>query len=116
MCFLRIREIRILIFPVYFNIQNKKDPTALLSIGNFYMHSYDGKRADETTFRISYKYYFSLLQEHVRNMYASNGLGILCSKKGENLAGYQIFAKVSYVTIVFLNHDFSYAQLLKKNR
>lgn len=77
-------------------LQNRKDPTALLSIGNFYMHSYDGKRADETTFKISYKYYFSSLQEHVRNMYASNGLGILCSKKGENLAGYQIFAKVEY--------------------
>lgn len=42
----------------------------------------------------SYKYYFNVLQDHVRNLYAANGLGIICAKKEEFESAKQIFNKV----------------------
>ncbi len=47
--------------------------------------------------KMSYKYYFSVLQEHVRNMYAANGLGIVCAKKEEFDSAKQIFNKVRLI-------------------
>jgi tetratricopeptide (TPR) repeat protein len=63
-----------------------KDQALFLSLGNLYMNAHDPK--------ISYKYYYGLLQEHEKNIYAANGLGIACVKKGEFESAKQIFHKI----------------------
>jgi hypothetical protein len=53
----------------------------------------------------SYKYYFNVLQDHVRNLYAANGLGIICAKKEEFESAKQIFNKVILLTHVVCATD-----------
>jgi tetratricopeptide (TPR) repeat protein len=68
------------------NQNTAKDQSLVLSLGNLYMNAHDPK--------ISYKYFYGLLQEHDRNIYAANGLGIACVKRGEFESAKQIFHKI----------------------
>jgi hypothetical protein len=43
---------------------------------------------------MAYKFYHPVLTEHVRNVFAANGLAVVCAEKKELDAAREIFSKV----------------------
>jgi tetratricopeptide (TPR) repeat protein len=74
---------------------NRKDPQALLAMGNYWYNTYSMKK-NEDSLRLSYKFFHPVLTEHVRSAYAANGLGIVCANKNEMDAAREIFSKVMF--------------------
>jgi tetratricopeptide (TPR) repeat protein len=75
--------------------KNRKDPQALLAMGNYWFNTYYSKKSsDDSPLKMSYKFYHPVLSEHVRNIYAANGLGIICAIKNEMEASREIFSKI----------------------
>ncbi len=69
-------------------------------MGNYYLGLNDPKQYEDHL-KLSYKYFHPVLMEHIRNIYAANGLGVVCAKKGEFEAARQIFSKVTYTLILY---------------
>lgn len=75
----------------------------MVANGNFYLDIFNRKKSDDSQLKLSYKYFHPALQEHVRNLYAAHGLGIVCALKGELDAGQSILEKVVKVTLCAWN-------------
>jgi len=74
----------------------------MLSLGNFFFSNLKDKSPTEsstasTSLKESYKFYFHVLNEDAKNIYAACGLGMVCAEKGEMEAAREIFAKVCIV-------------------
>lgn len=74
-------------------VKHRKDPQALLSQGNYYYSSYLAS-GDAKHLHSAYKFLYPVLQEHHRNIYAANGVAIVCAEKKELDAAREIFNKV----------------------
>ncbi len=81
--------------------QNHHDARSMLSLGNFFLSHVSSKGHGAATsgsgnsLKESYKFFFHVLNEDLTNVYAANGLGIVCAEKGESDAAREIFAKVT---------------------
>jgi RNA polymerase-associated protein CTR9 len=64
----------------------------MLSLGNYYFSIASGK-ADHNQMKESYKFFFHVLNEDQTNIYAANGLGMVCAERGEVDAAREIFSK-----------------------
>lgn len=64
----------------------------MLSLGNHYFSAASGK-ADHSQMKESYKFFFHVLNEDQTNIYAANGLGMVCAERGEVDAAREIFSK-----------------------
>lgn len=71
----------------------------LVANGNFYLDVFGRKKSDDGQLKLSYKYFHPALQEHIRNVYAAHGLGIVCALKGELTAGHSILEKVFHLRL-----------------
>jgi tetratricopeptide (TPR) repeat protein len=76
-------------------------------MGNFYFNSLytqlnQPNEKYEESWKQSYKFYFNVLEQDrsKSNIYAANGLGIVCAEKGEYEAAREIFTKVFIYTVV----------------
>ncbi len=49
----------------------------------------------EASLKDSMKFYHMVLKEDQRNIYAANGLGMVCAAKGQNEIGREIFSRVN---------------------
>jgi len=96
--------------------KNRKDSQVLLTMGNYHYSLYVQKRDDrkvdrkddkkddkkedkkeeeiQNQLKLAYKFYFPILSENTHNIYAANGLGIVCAEKKENDAAREIFSKI----------------------
>ena len=69
---------------------------ALLHYGNLeWQYHYLTKKADYHFLKHAYKFYHAILHDHIRNVSAAHGLGIICAIQGDTTAAKEIFAKVS---------------------
>lgn len=76
-------------------VKHNKDPQLLVSQANYYYSAYcAGDKSEEKHLRLAYKFYYPVLQQHVRNAHAANGLAIICAEKRENEAAREIFNKI----------------------
>lgn len=73
----------------------------MLSLGNFFFAQLGrgpaggaGAAGGGGSLKESYKFYFHVLNEDATNVFAANGLGMVCAEKGETDAAREIFAKV----------------------
>lgn len=74
----------------------------MLAFGNYWYNAYSMKNGDAQHLRTAYKFYHPVLTEHVRNVYAANGLGLICAAKNEFDAAREIFSKViSFFILIF---------------
>lgn len=67
----------------------------MISLGNFYystLNKNDERYQDNLKF--CYKFYHSILLEDNKNMFAANGLGMVCAEKNEYQAAKEIFTRV----------------------
>lgn len=71
--------------------QSRHDDRALVSLGNLYFSNVGSK---VSLVKESMKFYHIVLREHERNVYAANGLGMICAEKGENDVAREIFSRV----------------------
>jgi hypothetical protein len=55
---------------------------------------------DESQLKLAYKFYHPILSENMHNIYAANGLGIVCAEKKEYDAARDIFLKVTIFVFV----------------
>lgn len=76
--------------------QAHHDARAMLSLGNFYFTTLSSRDAKyEAHLKDSYKFFHHVLNEDKRNIFASNGLGMVCAEKGVFETAREIFARVS---------------------
>lgn len=79
----------------------------MLSLGNFYYTNAINAKAEKSDSKVAetganaaallkdaYKFYFHVLTEDSSNVYATNGLGMVCIEKSEIDTAREIFAKV----------------------
>lgn len=71
--------------------QRHHDARALLSLGNIY---YANASVKESSLKDSMKFYHMVLKEDHRNIYAANGLGMVCASKEQNDIARDIFSRV----------------------
>eukprot|EP01039_Chlorochromonas_danica_P002570 gene2569-2812_t len=87
-------------------VKHRKDPQLLLSQANFYYSSYlASNREEERHLRTSFKYYHPVLADHVRNVYAANGLAVACAEKNALDAAREIFTKIREADHSFITED-----------
>jgi RNA polymerase-associated protein CTR9 len=69
----------------------------MLSLGNFYFSSLNSKdERYQDNLKNSYKFYHLVLTEDVKNIYAANGLGMVCAERGELNVAKDIFSRVRF--------------------
>lgn len=89
-------NLNVLQFNIILFFKNRKDHQVLLAMGNYYYYQYIHKK-DESSLKMAYKFYYPTLAENTKNIYATNGLGVVCAEKKEFEAAREIFSKVSFV-------------------
>ena len=70
----------------------------MLSLGNYLFANPAGAKSKAEAgqhLKESYKFFFHVLNEDQKNIYAATGLGMVCAEKGENEAAREIFSKVN---------------------
>jgi tetratricopeptide (TPR) repeat protein len=84
------------IFFIFFTIttKNHHDARSMLSLGNFYYSSMSSNTKSEITLKDSYKFFFHVLNDDIKNVYAANGLGMACAENKQINAAKDIFSKV----------------------
>ena len=65
--------------------------------GNLYFSNAGGK---ESSLKDSMKFFHSVLRDHSKNVYATNGLGMICAEKGENDVAREIFSRVRVLCLL----------------
>jgi len=72
----------------------KKDPRPMLLLGNMHFQRINsGRPADEDSLKTSEKFIRATLQKDHRNVYAANGIGMLCAEQDELDAASEIFLR-----------------------
>ena len=70
----------------------KDDGRSCLSLGNLYFANASSR---ESEIKMSMKFYHVVLRNDPRNVYAANGLGMICSMEGKSDVARDIFSRVS---------------------
>ena len=66
----------------------------MISLGNFYFGALNSKdQKYEAHLKDSYKFFYAALSEDTKNIYATNGLGMICAEKGILQVSKDIFQK-----------------------
>lgn len=74
--------------------KNRHDARAMISLGNFYFGTLNSKDSKyDSHLKDSYKFYYAALSEDVKNIYATNGLGMVCAEKGLLQVSRDIFTR-----------------------
>jgi RNA polymerase-associated protein CTR9 len=73
--------------------QDNQDHRTLLSLGNMYLANLSTN--PERYIKDSYKFFHRVLFDEPNNVYAANGLGIVCAEKGEFDVAREIITRVS---------------------
>jgi RNA polymerase-associated protein CTR9 len=75
--------------------QKYHDTRAMLSLGNFYFNTLSTRDSKyESHLKDSYKFFHHVLNEDHKNVYAANGLGMICAEKKELEVAREIFSRV----------------------
>jgi tetratricopeptide (TPR) repeat protein len=75
--------------------QKYHDTRAMLSLGNFYFTTLSTRDSKyEAHLKDSYKFFHHVLNEDHKNVYAANGLGMICAEKKELEVAREIFSRV----------------------
>lgn len=70
----------------------------MISLGNFYFSTLNTKdNKYEAHLKDSYKFFYAAASEDSKNIYAINGLGMICAEKGILQVSKDIFTRVSTV-------------------
>jgi RNA polymerase-associated protein CTR9 len=77
---------------VPFRPQNNHDARTMLSLGNMYFANLGSN--PERYIKDSYKFFHHVLTKDPKNVYAANGLGIVCAEKGEFDVAREIISRV----------------------
>ena len=71
----------------------------MLSLGNMYFANLSSN--PERYIKDSYKFFHHVLTKDPKNVYAANGLGVVCAEKGEFDVAREIISRVSYFCFLF---------------
>ena len=71
----------------------------MLSLGNMYFANLSSN--PERYIKDSYKFFHHVLTKDPKNVYAANGLGVVCAEKGEFDVAREIISRVSKCCFVF---------------
>ena len=70
----------------------------MLSLGNMYFANLSSN--PERYIKDSYKFFHHVLTKDPKNVYAANGLGVVCAEKGEFDVAREIISRVSKCCVV----------------
>jgi tetratricopeptide (TPR) repeat protein len=71
--------------------ERRHDARSYLSLGNLYFATISTK---ESNLKDSMKFYHGVLRDDPRNIYAANGLGMICAMEGKSDAARDVFSRV----------------------